>query len=357
MAMQSTSKLSTDSLTASGFQNETDYNVIIVGAGVAGCSAAYHLMAQQGQEEAATSSSSILRLLVIDAGSTPGKGLAPQIPSGTATMEVAPCVKMMVQLFAGSFNDFVRHHGKEGAKQNLNATWKGLVLQKGIAEKVWVAEQKKGEQIEELGSRDEKELKREFKILSSLMNEDNGIEWCDAYRLSLVEGMSSDFCYGIYFPRDAIIDLSKYAKVVMEYLVKKGKGETKFWPNTTVWSIDAQVGSETVFIRTDNDEGQRITVRKVVAATGALCQFQRQNELLNGLVKPCYSYLVHVPTTSGSHALDKDYCSPNFFTWGYTHDWCFTKGKIRISGEDHFSAYKPLELEERCEWLSKWTLY
>ena len=74
---------------------ETEYDVIIVGAGVAGCSAAYHLslLAQQKQ----------LRILVVDAGPAAGEGLAPHTRSGTATMEVAPCVKMMVQLFAGSW--------------------------------------------------------------------------------------------------------------------------------------------------------------------------------------------------------------------------------------------------------------
>ena len=338
---------------------DTDYDVVIVGAGVAGCSAAYHLMEQTRQGDEA------LRLLVVDAGQAPGEGLAPQTRSGTATMEVAPCVKMMVQLFAGSCDDFVRHHGKEGAKRYLDATREGLVLQKGIAKKVWIDEQERGERIKELGSyyvgsteRDEIELKREFEILSSLMTEEDAIEWCDANRLSSVEGMSSDFTCGIYFPKDAVIDSSMYAKVVMEYLVKKGKDRTNFLPNTTVRSIDAQANGDTVYLRLENCDGNRsITTRKVVVATGALRRFQGQNDRLNGLMKPCYSYLVHVPTTAGPEAKEDDYCSPNFFTWGYTHDWCFTKkGKVRISGEDHFSAYKSPKVEERCERLSRWTL-
>ncbi len=339
----------------------TDYDVVVVGAGVAGCSAAYHLMEQSCQEGDSAAS---LRLLVVDAGSAPGEGLAPQTRSGTATMEVAPCVKMMVQLFAGSCDDFVRHHGKEGAKRYLDATREGLVFQKGIAKKVWVNEEEREERIKELGSyyvgsteRDETEFKREFEILSSLMTTEDGLEWCDAKRLSSVEGMSSDFSCGIYFPRDAVIDSSGYAKVVMEYLVKKGKGKTEFWPDTTVRSIDTQANGEIVCLQMENGDGHRnITARKVVVATGALRRFQGQNDRLNGLMKPCYSYLVHVPTNTGPQAHKGDYCSPNFFTWGYTHDWCFTKGKVRISGEDHFSAYKSPKVEERCERLSRWTL-
>jgi glycine/D-amino acid oxidase-like deaminating enzyme len=48
--------------------------------------------------------------------------------------------------------------------------------------------------------------------------------------------------------------------------------------------------------------------------------------------------------------------SPNFFTWGFTHDWCFVNGKVRISGEDHYSAYKAPLCEERCANLTRWAL-
>merc|ERR1711865_212847 len=136
----------------------------------------------------------------------------------------------------------------------------------------------------------------------------------------------------------------------------------------------------------DDDERTRIvyTANKVVIATGALCpSFQCQQQLqqpLNGLMKPCYSYLVHVPISSrstsrptttietnnhGSGCSSKKntkkkyedcYYSSNFFTWGYTHDWCFTKGKIRVSGEDHFSAYKSPQVQQRCNNLSRWIL-
>ena len=128
-------------------------------------------------------------------------------------MEVAPCVKMILQLFAESCDELVRHHGKEGAKRYLNATREGLVLQKGIAGQLWIDDEERKNRLKMLGSyyvgrteEDEAELRREFETLSSLMQDEDGIEWCDAERLSSVEGMSSDFCCGIYFSNDAIID-------------------------------------------------------------------------------------------------------------------------------------------------------
>jgi glycine/D-amino acid oxidase-like deaminating enzyme len=72
---------------------------------------------------------------------------------------------------------------------------------------------------------------------------------------------------------------------------------------------------------------------------------------LNGILKPCYSYLVHVP-------IDGSQCHnwPNFFTWGFlSHDFCFSNGRIRVSGEDHFSAFKDPMVRARCAKLAKWT--
>lgn len=340
--------------------NGTEYDVIIVGAGVAGCSAAYHLLTQQRKDATTT-----LKILVVDAGSAPGEGLPPDIRSGTATMEVASCIKMMIQLFAGSCDDFVRHHGHEGARKYLDATREGLAIQKEIAGRIWSSKEEYRKHLKELGSyyvgsteQDEIEMKREFEILSSLMQSDDGIEWCDAARLSSVEGISLDFRFGIYFPKDAIIDSSFYAKMLMKYVLKTSGGNIEFWPNTVVQSIDSYCDSKRVSVKIDDKELRNITTNHVVLATGAIRLLQSQHEFLNGLMKPCYSYLVHIPTTNTCFVDSKkdNYCSPNFFTWGYTHDWCYTNGKIRVSGEDHFSAYKSPRVEERCNRLSQWTL-
>ena len=312
------------------------FDVIVVGAGVAGCSAAYHLQ-QAG----------VANMAILDAAPLAGEGLKPR-QSGSATMPSAPCVKMMVQVFAASCDDFARHHGEEGATRYLNATREGLVLQKGIAKKIWKDEA--DNHMKQLGSyylayqEDEGQLKREFEFLQRLGCDQDGIEWCDKERLNSVAGISSKFYCGIYFPKEAAIDSSLYAKTLLEHVIRNSQGKSLFLPNSPVSDIQ-QSGDGTVSVPLQS--GQTLFAKQVVVATGAL----HRHASLNGLLKPCYSYLVHVPTSTNS-------CqdSPNFFTWGFTHDWCYTNGKIRISGEDHFSAYKPPLLEQRCANLSKWTL-
>ncbi|CAB9505260.1 expressed unknown protein [Seminavis robusta] len=324
-----------------------DYEVIIVGAGVAGCSAAYHLQQYVGGND---------RLLVLDAGPAAGEGVRPR-QSGSATMSsVAPCVKMMVQIFAGSCQDMMRNHGKEGATRYLTATREGLVLQKTLAKEIW--KDTHSLHMKELGSyylgyeQDTEELRREFKTLLELGCGQDDMEWCDKERLQTVEGISSNFHCGIFFPKEAVIDSSLYAKTLLQLTIEKSNGKAQFWANSPVATVQEDSDAVTVTLQS----GTQIRAKQVVMATGALYQDAK----LNGLLKPCYSYLVHVPvnTVSTTTNSNDDCCdnSANFFTWGFSHDWCFTNGKVRISGEDHFSAYKPPHLQERCARLSHWTL-
>lgn len=44
----------------------------------------------------------------------------------------------------------------------------------------------------------------------------------------------------------------------------------------------------------------------------------------------------------------------NYFTWGFTHDWCVTNGYVRVSGEDHYSALKPACSVDRNRILAEW---
>jgi glycine/D-amino acid oxidase-like deaminating enzyme len=316
----------------------TSCEVIIVGAGVAGASAAYHL-----------SEAGVSDILIIDGGSQAGEAV-PGRPSGSAVMQVAPTIKMMVQVFASGTKDFIAHHGEEGARRYLSITAEGLKLQKELAKSV--ALESPSEQLRELGSyyvaykEQCEELQSEFETLKSLGCHD--IEWYDKGMLAEVPGSSPDFHCAIFFPNDAVIDSSSYAKGLVR--AAQSKGSTRLLMNTTVSRIaEEHTASGDCMAVVELESGAVIRCQHVVIATGGLFQVPE----LSGVLNPCYSYLVHVPVEASENACEY---SSNFFTWGFTHDWCFTNGKVRTSGEDHFSAYKDPRCAERCGNLLEWTL-
>jgi glycine/D-amino acid oxidase-like deaminating enzyme len=405
------------------------YDVIIVGAGVAGASTAYHLSnvfaAKKEKANGGSSSPTTPRILVIDAGSAAGEGVAPRC-SGTATMDdaVAPTIKMMSQLFAGSSEDFARHHGGgasdlDSCRRYLNASKEGLVLQKHIAKEVLQlvtdsttakiddkakkcsssSQEESDEEADdasppivrmrELGSyyvgfpKDRNALRHEFELLLSLGKDVcPGMEWIENLQEAHIPGISeSDLACGIYFPGDAIIDSSYYAKSLLKWLVENHVDQVTVRTNTKVKHVledgeDDDVNAhnkvvvleeESPTLSTNNnnklsgmcsvllESGEELCASHVVMATGGLFPIPRLQDLL----RPCYSYLVHVPvtpTSTNSNDDNKLEYSANFFTWGYTHDWAFTNGKVRCSGEDHFSANKAPHYQERCRNLCRWTM-
>ena len=56
--------------------------------------------------------------------------------SGSATMPTAPAIKMMVRLFAAGCQEFITHHGMDGARRYVSATREGIAMQKALAAKV-----------------------------------------------------------------------------------------------------------------------------------------------------------------------------------------------------------------------------
>ncbi len=46
--------------------------------------------------------------------------------------------------------------------------------------------------------------------------------------------------------------------------------------------------------------------------------------------------------------------TPNIYTYGFSHDWAFVQGVMRLSGEDGFSALKPPRAKLRCDELVRW---
>lgn len=311
--------------------------VVIVGAGIAGASAAYHL-----------SEAGVRDMVIIDGGSQPGEAV-PERRSGTAVMEGAPTVKMMIQLFGATSKDFIALHGEDGAQRYLSLTAEGMTLQKSLAKTV--ALESPSEQLRELGSfyigyeKDEVELLEEYETLRSLGFID--IEWYDKSMLANVAGCSPDFHCAIFFPNDAIIDSSSYAKGLVR--AAQAKGSARVLMNTTVIRITEEHTCDGPSGVVELESGAVIRCKHVVIATGGLFQMRE----LSGILSPCYSYLVHVPVDESMNVCEQ---SSNFFTWRFTHDWCFTNGKVRTSGEDHFSAYKDPRSKERCGNLLEWTL-
>ncbi|KAL3945159.1 MAG: hypothetical protein SGBAC_000762 [Bacillariaceae sp.] len=307
------------------------YDVIIVGAGVAGVSAAYHLT-KAGYKDGRSPN-----ILVIDGGPSAGEGWGPR-KSGTATMNDSPIskIKMMTQLFAvPAVEDFARHHGAEGA----------------LAKELQTDCSQDEEILTEMGSyyvcypKDRDDLYTEYQFYKKF---DCCKDWqfVDTDHMSGVSGSSPDFSHGIYFPDDAVIDSSEYAKRLLKSLTSKEDSTVTTLFNTKVTKILDNKRSGGVVIL---ESGETLNANDVVVATGALGFAVTQ---LHGLIKPCYSYLADVSIDNPRYGSVEE--SANFFTWGYSHDWCFTGGKVRVSGEDHFSAYKEHRCEERCGRMIDW---
>jgi monoamine oxidase len=165
-------------------------DVVIVGAGVAGASAAYYL-AQKG-----------VTVVVVEAGAI-GRGDEAsratinthdaKVPhphdeqhhyhpyrSGSAVMHRTSTIKMMCSLYPSSSRDFIAHHGKGGAAQYLRLAALGIGLEKRLAKKLLPDA---SSQLRELGALyvahacDRQALLDEFQLLHELGL--RNIEWCD----------------------------------------------------------------------------------------------------------------------------------------------------------------------------------
>jgi FAD dependent oxidoreductase len=415
-----------DDLRSTRSSKSNNGNVVYcdVGAGVAGTSALYHLIHSSVESTNNSAAAAALDIHIVDAGPAPGLGLETStIRSGTAVLSTGRCSKIMTQLYACSTATFVEHHGIMGARRYLTATRTGLQIQKELAHAIQRSEEKDTahnndrEQplLRQLGSfylaheTDETALRREFESLMQLTsNNDNtdqsidGLQWYNREQLQSVPGCSRDFCSGIYLPNDAIVDSSRYAAGLVQVCTAATTTTTDPTPssssssssrssvtchwNTQVVGIGttAPMDSEVTNNRQDArawvdfDSGMRLYARHVVVATGAFVLPNKQqasetsapatggggplSPTIASLIKPCYSYLVHVPildsATSRNHlteAMSTVHNSSNFVTWGFTHDWCYVDGAVRTSGEDHYSAYKEAHRAERCAKLIDWT--
>lgn len=348
--------------------------VVIVGGGVAGASAAYHLM-QAGVKD----------IVVLECGA-PGVGRSQPIArsstdkieneneetafafsqrSGSSVMSAARTIKMMVRLFASSASDFISHHGEDGARRYLKLTTIGIKTERDLALKFLP---NPDIQIRNTGSlylayeKDEQDLRDEFETLRRLGCKD--IEWWDKPKVVATPGCPIDFHCAIYFPDDAIINSEVYAAALLQAAVSTGAVRL-FEQCSPVIRVSTEKltdgnSTEPHWAMTVLEDGTHIASRHAVLATGGLFTGDPN---LSGLLRPCWSYLVAMPhpeaetaPKESTHLSDgTPKFSHNFFTWGFTHDWCWTEGAVRISGEDHYSALKPPRSAERCGALAQWT--
>lgn len=339
-----------------------NYDVIVIGAGVAGASIVHHLLQEglycptntQGDNDGAP----IRSILVVDAGPAPGEGCDDR-KSGSATMNHQPIsiIKMMTQVFACNSSEFIKHHGMEGARRYLQATKEGLALQKSIAKSL-TSSNDQPNILNELGSYyvcpadQREELKAEYEFFQSLGKCCEGLEFLED--ITSVPGASPDFPCAIYFPQDAVIDSAEYSKRILVAAVATGKVTlrcnsrvTRIVTHPTDTTNGEQPSRASVIVEGPSGKETFSARHGVVVATGGVDTFP---EWLHGIVQPCYSYLAHVPIDNNPVQE-----SANFFTWGFSHDWCFTQGHVRVSGEDHFSAFKAPCVEERCGRMIDWT--
>jgi len=354
---------------------EEEEEIVILGAGVAGAAAAYHLslvpevksvyVLETGKvglgSDAGTPlvDHAVLRVGDTDAMmSNKGKKFSYARASGTAVFQhssESPTIKMIVNVFPCSCETFIANHGEEGARSYLRLAYLGLELEKKLARKVLSNVET---QLVCLGSlyvcleEDVVEFEEEYNELVRLGGKD--IELWPREKVQSTAGDS--FFLGMFFPHDAVIDSTSYAQGLLREAVLSGKVRVKEQCSPAV-KVDTVQGKAVTTLR----DGTVIRSEKVIVATGGA--FLESS--LAGILTPCFSYLVSIPEPTAqqqnSKAAPKEFrlASPNsvnFFSWHFTHDWCLTQGKLRCSGEDHFSALKPPRSAERCASLAKWTV-
>jgi glycine/D-amino acid oxidase-like deaminating enzyme len=262
---------------------------------------------------------------------------------------------MIVNVFPCSSDTFVASHGVENAKRYLKLAYEGLQLEKSLAKKVLPDV---SSQLNELGSlyvcleEDVAEFRSEYEKLVSLgaMN----IECWEKEQVQAAAG--NGFHLGIYFPHDAVIDSTSYSKGLLKAAALTGnlRLTEECSPARKVETHASNINGRHAVVTLR--DGTVLRSKHVVVATGGM--FLDPN--LAGVLSPCWSYLVSIPEPSPAPN-DNQFKfnssnTMNFFSWNFTHDWCLTKGHLRCSGEDHYSALKPPRGVERCKALADWTV-
>lgn len=336
------------------------HEVIIIGAGTTGAAAAYHLC-QAGLTD----------VLVLDTGS-PGRGRAgtatvpPSTPlgpgdetsydpwnSGSAVFEGGErgprSIKMIVTLPPYlTLEGFAERFGWEGVQAYLELACRGRDLQLELASRLLPAPAAQVKQLGSLlvcGPESEAALRKEYGHLQRLNCD---CDWWDAPRVVAAHGEAAGFSAGIWFAKDARIDSVSYAQALLDGALATGS-LTLRTNGPAVVRLNEGGGDQPVEVWLA--DGTVLHGQHAIVATGGLWL----DAQLAGLLTPRYSYLVALPHRApqgvgGMASPD----SPNFFTFGFSHDWCVEDDFVRISGEDHHSALKSPRAKERCGRLAQW---
>ncbi|EAR87671.1 FAD-dependent oxidoreductase (macronuclear) [Tetrahymena thermophila SB210] len=353
---------------ASNTNYPSECEVLIVGAGVSGASTLYQLH-----------KAGVKGMVILDAGQCgqgssqgkvsedhafireddiyQGREFQHARKSGTAVLDKpASRIKMMVNIYPCTSEYFMSHHGEQGARRYLKLCYEGLQIQKQLARLVFKSEELE-ENLLEKGSlqvgveKDEEDIKEEFETLKKLGFVDIQLWGRDQVEKQL--GKESKFTIGLYYPHDAIINSQQYSANLVNYVLEQDK-TTKLFENCSQVTNVQTINSE--YALTTLQNGCTIKSKYVVLCTGGLFT---NSTTLCGIFTPCFSYLVSMKEPENinpqHHRLEHPN-SMNYFTWGFTHDWCLTQGHIRLSGQDHFSAFKPPREDERCGILAKWII-
>lgn len=336
------------------------HEVVIVGAGTTGAAAAYHL-AQAGVEN----------ILCLDMGAVgQGRTAAGPVPPGTPLIAgdesvYAPhnsgsavfeggakgprTIKMIVTLPPYLMLDgFADQHGWDGVKTYLDLAVRGRDLQLDLANRLLA---NPSEQVKQCGSlmvcepERVQRLRQEFDDLQRL---GCACEWWDRDRVVAAHGAAANFVAGIWFAGDARIDSVSYARALLEAASASGAVTLREHCPAVV-NLNSDGTDKPVTIQLA--DGTVLQAGRVIVATGGMYS----DPQLAGVLTPRYSYLVALPhrdpgAAGGMAAPD----SANFFTFGFSHDWCVADNFVRISGEDHYSGLKSPRADERCGRLARW---
>jgi len=336
------------------------HDVVIVGAGTTGAAAAYHL-----------SQAGVGDILCLDMG-RPGEGRSETVTVAADTPLLAGeeatymphasgsrvfaggaqgprTIKMIVTLPPYLMLDgFADLFGWEGVRTYLELARQGRDLELQLAAQLLPDPSQQVRQNGSLMVCEEERagrLRQEYEWLQKL---ECPCEWWDKEKVIAAHGSAAGYSAGLWFDQDARIDSSSYARALVEAAVASGAATLRQHCAAMV-AIETVAAGDQVEIQLA--DGERIRARQAIVATGGMYLDRH----LAGLLTPRYSYLAALPhrdpgPPGGMQAPD----SANFFTLGFSHDWCVADDFVRISGEDHYSGLKSPRAGERCGRLAKW---